>query len=465
MSNIVGAPEGQADQASAVRVANAVQDQMAAQPNLRLTDAANRVKLDLAQQANRVLAQIKPLIDADDYRDIRSDINDGARRQNNTVSQGTFDLINSLDVPAEQKAALAEYTRDLNTASTQSFIKNTTGPLQKIGGVVGNVGSLIGGVASGNPLEMGAALLGHGLAGKIGAGLGAMGDRFLGTNTPEVMLRAMAARRALQAAGQDPNAIQPTPMPGAPEVPPPPPAAGPAPNPVAVMMAAKRAAAANPPPPAVNPVTGNPPDAVPVNTPIKFTPNTPADVRMAMAQDDGLPPAPAALQAVQQGQAMAAAAQPPAPPTASPAPAWLRYLQNGNAGITREAALAAAQRAEAAGQLPTGQAALLGTHQGGIDPQLAQAIRAQIGNGHAGPGDQPAIRSPLRYKLAADNYHQQVIAKAAQLRAQGQTAAAEALVDIAVNKHSKADKRAARAALPPEVAAQIPDFVVNHGGN
>jgi len=224
---------------------------------------------------------------------------------------------------------------------------------------------------------------------------------------------------------------------------------------------------------APDPVTGLPPSPVPVNTPIKMAPqplptlrpNTPDQVFQAMAQDDGRAPPQSALQAVQQGQATAAAGMPPAPPTASQAPAWLRYVQNGNAGVTRAAALAAAQRAEAAGRLPAGQAALLEQHPGGIDPQMAQTIRAHMNGADQAPqGDQPTIYSPQRYALATNNYHSHVANEAARLNAAGQHDAAQALVDIAVNHHTQAGKRAARAALPPHIAAQIPDFVVNHGG-
>jgi hypothetical protein len=432
MSRVVGAPEGQVNQTSAVRVAQGVKDAQAADPSLNNTAAANRVKLDLVQRANRVLAQVKPLIDADDYRDIRSDINDGARRHNNTVSDGTFDLIDSLDISDAHKQALTEYTRDLNTASTQSFINNTTGPLQKLGGVVGRVGSIGAGIASGNPLEMAAGVLGHSLGGRIGAGLGAVGDRALGLNTPPVLLQAQAAARALRRAGVDPNGITPTPMPS--RVQP-------------------------------NPVTGNMPDPVPTNTPIPFKPNTPNEALAAMAQDDGRPPSQAPIQAAQ----MAAAATPPtngaAPPTSPQVPAWQRFVQNGNAGITPEMMLAAARRAEANGALPQGQSALLEQHPGGIDPVHAQAIQAELQNASGqAQGDQPKIYSPQRYQLAANNYHTHVAAEVARLHQSGQTEAAQALLDIAVNKHSKADKQAARDALPMALRVLIPDWVVNQGG-
>ena len=67
-------------------------------------------------------------------------------------------------------------------------------------------------------------------------------------------------------------------------------------------------------------------------------------------------------------------------------------MQNGNAGITREAALAAAQRAEANGALPAGQAALLGQHPGGIAQAHAQAVADQTGSTVAGTA---ALRSDI----------------------------------------------------------------------
>lgn len=236
---------------------------------------------------------------------------------------------------------------------------------------------------------------------------------------------------------------------------------------------------------APNPVTGNMPDPVPTNTPIPtnggppkivnpnaplyrngFRQNTPQEAMAAMAQDDmGLPPSRSTLQAAQAALATQPPANGQATPTSLQAPAWLRYVQNGNAGITREAALAAAQQAEANGALPAGQAALLGQHPGGIDPTIAQTIRSHLGTDTPTPPDQPAIRSPQRYKLATDNYHSHVAAEVARLHQTGQTDAAHALLDIAVNKHSKADKQAARDALPPAMRSLIPDWVVNHGGN
>jgi hypothetical protein len=474
MSRVVGAPDDVAGQQSVIRVANGVKAEQAADPSLSLTAAANRTKLTLVEQANRVLQQVKPLIERDDFRDLSREINDAAQRHNNTVNDSTFGLIDSLPVPDAQRAALTEYTRDLNTASTQSFIKNTTGPLQKIGGAVGHVGAIGLGLASGNPLEMAAGVLGHSIAGRIGSGLGAMADRAMGTNTPEVMLRAQAARRALAAAGQDPNAVQSMPMPQMPQAAPPGPPMGGQQGPVN-MAPPIRSGMISP-----DPTTGLPPSPVPVNTPLPAAAgprqplpplkvNTPADVQAAMAQDDGLPPPQKALQAAQAAQATPGAPAPQAPPTGPQSPAWLRYVQNGNAGITHDAALAAAARAEAAGHLPAGQAALLAQHPGGVDPAIAQAIQAHLSGPQGAPqaapqADQPTIYSPQRYALATNNYHSHVAAEAARLQQAGQTDAAHALLDIAVNHHTQAGKRAARAALPSHIAAQIPDFVVNHGG-
>lgn len=97
----------------------------------------------------------------------------------------------------------------MDTASGESFAKNQTGPLRKIGGVLGNVAGIGGSLATGNvPAIVGSVLdtalgRGHGISGKIGEAVGGAGDRFLGTNQPSLLYKARSADAMLSRAGED----------------------------------------------------------------------------------------------------------------------------------------------------------------------------------------------------------------------------------------------------------------------
>jgi hypothetical protein len=124
------------------------------------------------------------------------------------------------------------------------------------------------------------------------------------------------------------------------------------------------------------------------------------------------------------------------------------------------------QRAELAGVVPPGTTDLVNTSKAGLDAKAyLEPIKAHArGQWTAGSPDQPTIQSPVRYQAAVDKYHMHVMNDVARLKQAGQPDVANAMLDIAINQHTKAAKQAARAALPPAVASQIPDYVVNQGG-
>jgi hypothetical protein len=124
-----------------------------------------------------------------------------------------------------------------------------------------------------------------------------------------------------------------------------------------------------------------------------------------------------------------------------------------------------ARAAEAAGAVPKGTADLIDRSPAPLDRQLLENIKAHAAGAIPSQGpDQPVIHSPIRYQASIDKYHMHVMNDVASLRRSGQHDAANAMLNIAVNMHTKANKQAARAALPPAVAKQIPDYVVNQGG-
>jgi hypothetical protein len=218
MARTLEQPSTPEDAQSIVRVNKAMDDTRANGVNPRgtpLTDTqiANNVKSEYVRNLNGLTAELAKagLIASSEKSDLLALINDQALRHNNTISEGLpgtqslFDKINDLNLPEEAKSALSNGVRDLNTVSSQSFIKNTTGPFQKLGNLAGQATSVIGGLYSMNPMEAIAGVMGHGIAGKIGGALGAGADRLLGTNTPPVVLQKINAMRALKAAGVDPE--------------------------------------------------------------------------------------------------------------------------------------------------------------------------------------------------------------------------------------------------------------------
>lgn len=137
---------------------------------------------------------------------------DQAQRHNNNIGSGggafdsLFDQVQSLDLPEEVKSPFMDGVRDLNTVSGQSFITNTVGPFQLLGGVAGRTAALGEGLLSGNPAHaIAGAALGHGIAPRVGGMAGSAIDRALGTNTPPVVLQAIQARRLAAANGISPG--------------------------------------------------------------------------------------------------------------------------------------------------------------------------------------------------------------------------------------------------------------------
>lgn len=261
---------------------------------------------------------------------------------------------------------------------------------------------------------------------------------------------------------------------------------------------------------------GNPIDPIPANTPLysdntpipqavlnkrggkakaALQPDTPETVQATLESDNPAPqPAPASAaqarlrnaRAVAQAAPVEAPQAPPAAPAqAAPVPERFpsyRYLMKGT-GMQQEDVQGLIQRwadaRAAAGQpVPDHELALL------HNPTVSgpRAMLDEVKNWHFGqrygtqlaPSGQPqaspeAAVSPeerrrlISYEVSARAYQGRVTSTAAKLEAAGHADAAAALTKLSQIPRMS-DKAAFRAMLPPEIAAQIPDWAVQHGG-
>lgn len=237
-------------QASLVRVAHDAQGVLSATPSsggrpTTMTQALNSVGDTYNNRLRTIGKSLRGVIpdsDLDEYNDAIWQ----AGTHNNVLDTrpGTiFDRIASHpDLTPSDGKAIQDTMRDAQTASGQGLLNRQTTPLATLGGKIGaGVGGLagaLGGSSFGPLVELAAGGSGTGLGYKVGHGLGALGDRYFGTNSTTSTLAAQKAARALAASGVDPNSIpalsRPTNIGG-------------------------------------DPTTGNMPDPIPVNTPIPAT--------------------------------------------------------------------------------------------------------------------------------------------------------------------------------------------------
>ena len=171
------------------------------------TTAMNNVKSTLAFTLDNYARTLRSqgALSSDDYGLVSTAL-DQALRHNNTLSDsdgGVFDRVQSLPLDPQYREGLVQGLRDLNTVSSQSFLKNQQGPFQQVGRVVGKFGGFAYGALHGNIPEMvGAAILGHeGISGRIGGAVGSGLDSVFGTATPTLILQQVKANQALKAAG------------------------------------------------------------------------------------------------------------------------------------------------------------------------------------------------------------------------------------------------------------------------
>ena len=523
MSRTVPQPNSPEEAASMARVGDAYKQALASNPNANPFQLMNSLK---SETVNKTLALMNEtakigIIPADTLSMAKKVLIDQAQRHNNTIDTGNDsgsstlyqEVASNINDPALRDTIL-QGIQDTNTLSNASFLKNATGPFRAIGNGIGNVAdaaSLIG-------------LAGHPLT-KVAGGIGGVLDNAMGTATPKVLLQAIAARRMLAGADQGPNTLQsiadaranvagmPTPpgppakspgfiqpngagnvmnpAPAAPTPATPPgfikplgqgnvmnpdavPQAQQAPSPIAAMMAAKAGAQLpqeaapqqappfiRPPtqglptrPVGVNPVTGNAADPVPVNTPIPaskppalppFAPDTPATVQAALQQAD-----------LMMGKAPGAPQAAPQAPSVPGRGAASSYIGN-PLGASHDEVMAAVKGTPLESLVANGGATP-------IDPSVAKGVQQSILAARQGQAGSAAnIGNPIAYAASANGYQARATDLAKQLRSVGLSAASDATSHIA-GIHRAADKQAARAALPPEVAQHIPDFLVNHGG-
>jgi len=457
---------------SVYRVTNdmqAVQQQRAAagQP-IAPTVAANAVKdmrLDALKQFTAGLLAGQ-LIDKPDYLQLGNTI-DAALRANNTISKSQLDHIDSLGLEPAQSAFLKDNLTDLNTASSQSFKNREVGPFQKVGNVVGQVGSIGAALASHNPALIIGAALGHRAEGAIGGRVGMMADRLMGTNTPPILLQRINALKALQAAGIDPHGLGMGAMPELPQAPgrvgptpgfirpmggpqvmnppaPEPPSGGPVPP-----FIRPRPQMPTPQPGQPDPVTGLPPSPVPPNTPLPANyPVPPKAPSLPAFQPDTAQTVASTIAADKMAQ----------PPSTVPLSGAMAYLKNGLPGMTPEQITAALQAHETAGRLPQGTVADLQTA-----PKVPPAMGAKLQQLAAGLAAQRqyAVDVSEQARVNAREYQNNARAYAAM-----HPEIADAVLQIAQAAKTPEAKRAlaqAYVATHPEALGKFPEWLLNHG--
>ncbi len=173
--------------------------------------AMNNAKGTVQDYISRVIDHAKDQgwIDGSDVRTLRT-LTDQAFRSNNTISgsgaggsPSLLDRVSSMDLPEQTKTALVRGLRTLNTLAGQSFLNRAVGPFSYLGGLAGQIASVVGGGMEGGAGGVVGALIGHSMERKAGQIVGGMVDHAMGTNVPPVVWQAMAARRQLGRAGLD----------------------------------------------------------------------------------------------------------------------------------------------------------------------------------------------------------------------------------------------------------------------
>lgn len=493
MARTLTPPASQADAESVLRVVDRMNRARLGASNasgaaLPDTAVANTVKQDLASDANRWIAAIQQRgADPSDIADLRNLVNNQALRHNNVTSDDADSLlgrVDSMNLPAADSEVqqFKNAVRDLNTVSSQSFIKNTVGPFQRMGRLAGRVGALGYGVSTGHLPGIVAGIMGDPLAAKVGGVVGAGIDRRLGTNTPPIMLQRINAQRVLRSMGINPADVTDPTLTGPTSA-----VTGLPPSPVPVST----------PIPAGRPL---PPTVVPEQTTAPgLQMNTRADVKAAIAEDDGTPagqpqdttPSPidlaqtgALLKAVATAQNGPQAGGTPgateAPGDASPTPdgapraAWSVAAGHPKAipgGASHAEVLQGLQDAVAAGSFTPAEASQLAQHQGvyplaRLNPIQAAILARRYGaSSSPASGDQPgqtwAVDRSEQARTNARGYQQAAAAYAALHPDVG-----DAVLEIAQRWKTPAEKRTAAAAYVaahPEALGKFPEWLLDHG--
>lgn len=179
-----------------------------------LNQVANNLKSSWVNDAQDRIAQMKQQgASADVIRDAAS-LLERAQRHNNRLYTGDLDILDQADhgLDEGQLQDFKNRLTDLNTLSTNSFKNQNVGPLSAIGSKIGGLATTAGLFATGNHAEAAMNLIaGSALENKIGAKIGAAGDRLMGTQKPAIVLAGQAADRANNGAPVAPvNPITPT---------------------------------------------------------------------------------------------------------------------------------------------------------------------------------------------------------------------------------------------------------------
>jgi hypothetical protein len=423
-------------------------------------------------------------------------IRDIAGRHNNEMtSQDALNLMDALSwARPEDQETILNGTQALNAGADQSIIKNQTGPMTKLFGNVARYGGGLVELAHGNPMAaLGLMGLGHvgplgNAAGRVGGAVGLGFDKLFGTATPANDLAVMKAAQQLKAVGIDPTKVG---------------------SPLQALQDLNRNYASP------QQVTGARPGPVPTNTPlppaaqpqataplnpqqayllhqaaalgnIPGTPPRSPSAALAQAQALGQlkspvqvlgspqapPPASGATPVAPQPPLSPTASQgsvteqPPPPPMCSPSmhprsPLWERLVAHGDPNVTRQQVREAAAQAYSPEHL-----AWLDAQRSFGDPAaMANPIRQVLAGQSVGVPPKPnGVYQKWQWGDASvQDYHHHATNTINHLRAIGLPAAADAVMDIAINGHNQEDKRAIYNALPADIQQHIPQALLKHG--
>lgn len=135
---------------------------------------------------------------------------DGVPTDDQPMAQGLARLDSFENTPPVFTQNIRALLTDLNTLAHASRRKNTTGPFESLGRLVGGGAGIAAGAAAGGPFGALAAGLGalggNPLGARVGGSIGRAADRLAGTRMPALVLARQKAERILkQAGGLDPG--------------------------------------------------------------------------------------------------------------------------------------------------------------------------------------------------------------------------------------------------------------------
>lgn len=221
MSRLVDGPANLDDAQSMSRVGQAYTERLQAVQDTRGGDTQptavlNNLKTETFNATLSKIAELQKtgILSDEMARTAKTVLDKQALRHNNEIvdspdTSSMFGDLKSSGIDPTVLQPVLNGIRDLNTLSKQSFLKNQTGPFQKIGNGIAQAAGVVAPLATmgpaGIPTAVGA-LLGHSQVGRLGGAIGGAFDSALGTKTPPILLQSIAADRYLKARGADAGA-------------------------------------------------------------------------------------------------------------------------------------------------------------------------------------------------------------------------------------------------------------------